>query len=656
MLKRKFLILTIFLGLILTFTEVLGQETGSRDLLTGGLSSEQLEKMLMDVKTWHPFAQYDERNKWQQLPGEERDSLVKTGEEALKYQWPVLPASLYLEFSRNGNRSHYEAVYFERRRKLAALALAELVEGQGRFIDQIINGVWAICEETSWCIPAHISLQKAGFTPLPRYDDTAVDLFTAETSATLSWTYYFFKDEFDKVTPEIGRRIEYEINRRIIAPTLERSDFWWMGFGDRKNLNNWTPWIVSNWLTTSLIMEKNPDRRAKSVFRAMQCLDNFLNIYPADGGCDEGPGYWSVAGGSLFDCLELLFNASAGKINLYQNALIHNIGSYIDKVYISDPYYINFADASAKIHPNADIIYRFGDRVSDETMKEFAAYVASKEDFNGYSGGNSLGRMLNAVFSYEKVKNYQAKEPLIDGFWLPDIEVFGARSQAGTVKGLYLAGKGGNNAESHNHNDVGNFIVYYNGQPVIIDVGVEEYRKETFSKDRYKIWTMQSQYHTLPTINDVMQEAGGEFKAQNVQYKAGKSRVEFSLDIAKAYPESAGVIHWYRNLDFRRGKSIHVSEDYVLKKVEGEIYLSFMTPCKVVVENGRILFQHIGQEDHFDIALNFNPQQFNIETDDITIDDRRLEPVWGEHLTRIRLILKNPALTDKLNYEIKAVD
>ena len=91
---------------------------------------------------------------------------------------------------------------------------------------------------------------------------------------------------------------------------------------------------------------------------------------------------------------------------------------------------------------------------------------------------------------------------------MPDREIMTARSFPNSSEGLYIAAKGGNNAENHNHNDVGNFIIYCDGKPVIIDVGVETYIQKTFSKDRYDIWTMQSQYHNLPTINGVQQKNG----------------------------------------------------------------------------------------------------------------------------------------------------
>jgi len=72
----------------------------------------------------------------------------------------VLTAVRFMDFGRDGNRSRYEALYFRRRSALGGLVLAECLENEGRFIDQIINGIWCICEESTWILPAHNPLSK----------------------------------------------------------------------------------------------------------------------------------------------------------------------------------------------------------------------------------------------------------------------------------------------------------------------------------------------------------------------------------------------------------------------------------------------------------------------------------------------------------------
>lgn len=641
----------LFLALFLSLTIAQAQEIQNRNLLSKAFSKEKVADMI--VEDWQYFPSYKDHAAWKNLPDALKKEIIRRGDEALEYPWPILPASLYLEFSRNGNRSNFQAVYFERRNKLHDLVIAETLTQSGKYLDQVINGVWAICEESSWCIPAHISLQKDGRTPLPRPGEDAVDLFAAETGTTIAWTYYFLKEKLAEITPVLTQRMEMEMDRRILTPVLEREDFWWMGLGERRKVNNWNPWVISNWLTSVLLMEKDPERKAQSVYKAMRCLDNFINGYPDDGGCDEGPGYWGHAGGSLFDCLDLLHSATAGKIDIFDHPLVKNIGGYITKAYIKQPYYLNFADASAKTTPNPDIVYRFGRAVNDSEMTAFAGLLV-RENGDDYIYERWFARQLNAIFSYANLKKVATAEPLPRDVWLPGLEVFAARAEAGSSEGFYLAGKGGNNGESHNHNDVGNYVVFYDGLPVLIDVGVEEYRRETFSSERYSIWTMQSQYHTLPSINGQMQSPGRKFKGADLKYNADDKGVEFSIDIAGAYPPEAAVEKWVRTIDFPRKESINVSEQYKLREVKGETTLYFVTPCQPDLSHpGSVKL--VDKSNRFTLFFMYPEKLFDVSMESISIEDRRLLPVWGEELYRLKFKVTNPKKKGKLRYSLEAL-
>ncbi len=637
-----------FLFYLLLFQN--GLANSPKGLLGDAFSQEELKKILLSRDKWHPFPTVQDREAWEELPQEVREYLIKEGEAGLSYRWPALPATLFLDFVRTGNRSRYQKASFDRREMLADLVMAECVEGKGRFLDDIVNGIWAICEESYWGVPAHLSMQKAGHG-LPDVSEPTVDLFAAETAALLSWTYYLLGDRLDSVSPLVRPRIELELDRRILTPCLERNDFWWMGFGERR-VNNWNPWCNSNWLTTVLLTEKNKERRVAAVYKIMRSLDNFIKIYPEDGGCDEGPGYWGRAGASLFDCLELLHSATAGKINVYNQPLIKEIARYIYRVHIHDRYFINFADASAIVNVPADLIYRFGKKIDDKKMMAFGAYtmkIRSEYSFND----QSLGRRLPAIFNYSELMSAKAAAPYLRDVWLKDIQVFAARSKAGTPEGLYVAAKGGHNNESHNHNDVGNFIIYLDGQPMIIDVGVETYTKKTFSSRRYEIWTMQSAYHNLPTIGGIMQAPGRQYTARNVSAKIEDSFAELTLDIADAYPEEAGVTSWKRSIRLNRGKDILVNENYQLKKKVKDITLTLMTPCEVKkVGEDQILLTN--PDARKQLLIN-HPKRLIVKIEEIDITDHRLHSVWGDKLRRILLIAQNPEKKDtwKLRFSQK---
>src|SRR5689334_8398974 len=83
---------------------------------------------LAPLERFHPFPTASERPGWTGLPEDVRSALIAAGEARLKTPWEVLPATLFLEYARNGNRSRFEAVRNRRRNGLQELVVAECAE------------------------------------------------------------------------------------------------------------------------------------------------------------------------------------------------------------------------------------------------------------------------------------------------------------------------------------------------------------------------------------------------------------------------------------------------------------------------------------------------------------------------------------------------
>ena len=610
---------------------------GPRNLLTGGLSEQSLAAALIPVAQWHPYPTIQDRAEWQGVPQEIRAGFIREAQQCLGTTWERIPATVTLQYIRSGNRSNYDALNTRQREKLATLVFAEVFENQGRFLDEIADGIWAICEQTYWGSTAHLGMQRAG-TGLPDVTEPIVDLFAAETGALLAWTDYLLGDRLDKVSPLLRKRIRAEVDRRVLTPALQRDDFWWMGFGERKNINNWNPWINSNWLAAVLLLEADPPRRTGSVYKIMRSLDNFINIYPDDGASDEGPGYWGRAGASLFDNLELLRSATNGTIDIYRAPLVRSMGQYIYRVYINDQYFIPMGDASAKLTPDAELVYQYGKRIGDPVMQGFGALLAQRR--GPYRpGSSSPGRILPALFVAREIATAQAAEPLLGSVWLADLQLMAARSTPNSDVGLYVAAWGGHNAQSHNHNDVGNFIVYGDGKPVLIDLGVETYSAKTFSSQRYEIWTMQSAYHNLPTINGVLQAAGREFQAKNLSFNETANRVTFSADIASAYPAAAAVQRWQRRVTLdRKAPALELEDKYELKQWKEPVRLNLITPLSVDTSKPGAV--HLGGR----YVLTFDAHELHAAAEAIPITDEHLRSVWGDRVERLVLTTQGTAL------------
>ena len=608
-----------------------------RNILANEAKSIDLAKVMTTDNSWNKLPVYKDRQFWQGLPANIRQEYIGRAEKYLTYDWPVVKATDYLEFIRSGDRR--QQVYSACSNALISLVMGELIEGKGRFLDQIINGVWYYSEQTWWGWSAHLSPQKAG-SGLPDVNDPIVDLGVGEVTSNLSWTYYLFKEEFDKVHPLISKRLLQEITNKSLKPYFVRDDFGYMGFkGGRPN--NWNPWVNYNMLTSYLLLETDPAKKVAEVQKILNSLDKFLNGYSDDGGCDEGPSYWGAAGALLYENLEIMKNVTNGKFDVFDDPLIQNMGKYFYKVNIHAPYFINFADADATTGGSPSIVYRYGKAINDPTMQKFGAYLARLGKWGEGPVGGKIGDQIKNLGLINEIRNTDAEEALVADFWFPDTEVAGARDKAGSYNGFFFGAKGGFNAESHNHNDIGSCLMYFDGKPCLIDVGREEYVAKTFSSRRYEIWTMQSGYHNLPVINGTDQMQGADYKAKNSTFTANAKSATFSTEIAGAYPKEAKVKSWLRSYTLNRGKSFVINDKFELSEVvPGKVTSSnLITYCKVTeVKPGMLRFEG----DGFKLNMTYNSKVIKPVIEFKEITDRSLKRYWPEGVTRVRLEFIKP--------------
>lgn len=528
------------------------------------------------------------------------------------------------------------------------LVLAESVEDKGRFSDAIANYVWAICEETYWGVPAHLGVQKAK-NGLPDVTDPVVELFGAETAATLALTDYFVGPKLDTISPLIRKRIYLETNRKIIDPIQQTQRYSWLD--PAKKVNNWNPWIMSNVMTAELLLEPDETKRAESLYQYMKLLDIYLNGLGDDGGCDEGPSYWFAAGGSVFDALETLQSASDNRIEIYNEPLIKKMASYIYKMHIADDYFVDFADADPKFKGDGLMLYRFGKDLKDHTLLQFGLYLYSRHK-NVIGEGFQKPRRINDLLTIKEMQTDKVIYLPPTEAWFSDIQVLTAR----TKSGLFLAAHGGNNGESHNHNDVGDFIVYLGNDPVIIDVGRGNYTARTFSSHRYDLWFTQSQYHNLPTINGVGQLAGKDHAAKQVKYSTSDTAVSLAMELSTAYPGNAGIDRWDRIVKLDRAKGeVVVSDDYSLTEIPKSLQQTFMTVCDVdLTEPGIIkLTSSTGKI----VTLIYDQNLWAVSVDKPSMEGPEYSSFtskWNNRaIRRILLTGRTPKAKDSIRYTIR---
>lgn len=633
-------------------------EKSPQNLLTRTFPTSFLANHLASVNDWHPYPKAGERSRWEAVPQDVREILLQRGVAAQSAGWKVLTATGFLDYKRTGNRERYERQEFGRRSQLQDLVVAECIEGKGRFLDSITDGIWLTCEESFWGVPAHLTV--AG---LPDIAHPVVELFGAETGALLAWTSYLLGNQLQTISPQIPARIRLEAKQRLLCPARERNDFWWMGLGDQKvHLNNWNPWINSNLLITNLLLEDDPRIRLQETVKITKSLDAYLSQYSPDGGCDEGPGYWSVSAACYFECVNTLQSATGNATHIFSNPFFDKLARYIANVHIAKNYYVDFGDAHPTENPSGDLIYRNGEAVGDRELAAFGAYCAHQNGLAATGsdlarslahGMPSLSRFLPAVLNVSKLRDAPGKDALIRDVWYPNLGLMSARQKSGSAEGLYIAVQGASNGRSHAHNDSGSFILYADGEPVVIDVGVGTYTAKTFSSDRYSIWTMQSAYHNLPTIGGIMQHAGDAYRASDIAYQSDDDQAIFSCNLATAYPKKAGINFWKRRLMLDRSRKkvlLHESFDLIHAV---PVSLTIMTPnAPTIGSNGTLTLRSIG-DGGTPVSLRYNAAQIQPVIEKISLTDPDLSRTWGSQVYRVLLNSKQSVTQEDWEFEFQ---
>ena len=606
---------------------------------------------------FHPFPKAVDRKAYEGLPAALKELLIQAGEAKLGYEFPVIHATDYMRFKKDGDRAAFEALYFAKRNALNDLIQAECVEHQGRFLNDILNGIYSICEETAWQLPAHNSYIRD--TPqliLPDVTRPVMDLFACETGALLACAAYLLEDDLNAVSPFILTCIEDNLKRRILLPYLT-AHFWWMGHDDEP-MCNWTVWCTQNVLLATFLMPWSvemssrlsspvrtfcgnaplflPENTSDTVVtlqailhKAAESCDYFLKDYGNDGCCEEGAQYYRHAGLCLYGAMTVLNTVTDGHFDtLFRWDKVKNIASYILNVHVNDKYYFNFADCSPIAGRAGVREYLFGKATGQEDLCLFAAkdFQAGQGQLvtDEVNGGNLFYRM-QTVFHYEELMKQDTSGTLSHrDVYYPSVGLFLVHSDT-----LDLAVKAGDNADSHNHNDTGSITLYKKGLPVLADIGVETYTRKTFSPRRYEIWTMQSGYHNLPTICGTDQKDGAEYRAEKVVTELTGAEPSISMELAAAYPDAGAVVPgltYSRKVTLKKSSNTVVLEDHTNAQ---DVILNFITYEKpVILSDGKL---SIGEAS----ASFEGADLLAIET--LPITDARLKTAWDHDLYRIRL-------------------
>ena len=471
----------------------------------------------------------------------------------------------YGDFKRNKNRCNFENMYINRRQHLADIAFYEIFTGDGKYLPKIEELIRLICSEDTWCVPAHAHIKPAG------YEGHVIELYASETASVLSFICYFLKD---KISPSITSEIKRAVFERMFTPYTISDGYGWMGV-DGRSVNNWNPWINSNIIFCAALIA-DEELYKQLVLRACTLTENYIRSIPSDCLCDEGVRYWNLSGACLFDIVELMYDLTGGSFDITASYEVASACSYPIAMYDEHGLPANFADATIEFYPDCALLTRAGERTKNQTLYNLGRYLYRVEGIRSLH--DNFYRQLKNVYTASTItKPTELNLPACS--FLKGINVVTMRKN-----GFFLSFKSNHNGESHNHNDVGSFVLYRNGTPLFVDAGVDHYSGYTFGKERFNLWYLRSEYHNLPVINGNAQKPGKAFKGTDISY----SGMSASSDISGAYGlENEGS--WVRSANLE-GETVIINDSFTFD-TDGT-FLHYILMERPVIDSNTLRFSN----------------------------------------------------------------
>lgn len=598
--------------------------------------TETLRRLLLPPGDALPVPTCEARGTWDAIDPPTLRDLHLRGDDEAGTPWPQPLAHQYARYFGDGDRDQYEQIVFARQHRLTRAAVLAAVTREPRRLDEVADGVTLLCEQSTWCWPAHDDTFAAHGAVVPTASDPFLDLGAGEVVGQLAWLDHLLGPLLDAHMPGLRARIRHEARLRVLDPFLTRRDWHWLGRGG--DVHNWNPWIHGNVLVAALQLDDDPERRARTVALVIEGLDRYVAALPVDGSIDEGYSYWWNGACRTLEALDVLDHATSGALRATDVPALRATVAFPHRMHLGDGWYLNLADGPAR--PPEDqpwhALHRAARAAGDhDALAHAAAHRRPGHPLAGEDQG--LGRFLRALTDPAWQAAVPAGSPLPRDVWLPATQVLLARTEAGSARGLTLAAKGGHNGEHHNHNDVGSIVVALGGVPVLVDAGRPTYTAQTFGPDRYGIWTMQSSWHNVPEIRGTAQSPGREFAAWDVHAAWDDTGAQLQLDLRDAYPR-ADIRRWRRTarLDRTVGRVTLTDEwDLDPDPQAPPTILRLLLAGDVELRDDHVTVRALDGAGTLLVSWSLATGQTAVETREI--DDPLLRAVWGERLTRLAI-------------------
>lgn len=602
------------------------------------------------------FAEGRTKEKWEQISKDpfyknNVNEIVESANRYLKQPIHSLRFSEYKIYEETGSRKEFEREYFDHRGRLNVFTLVSLIYKDDKYISELEDIIWAICDEYSWCIPPHfegnsmnVTMPKDGYKTIfnqnrgnIREHEKMIDLFASETGFALSEICSLLED---RINPLVLHRARKLVKERIIESFGQvNSMFWW-----ETTSSNWASVCAGSVGAAAIYLIEDSEALAPILLRICSTMECYLTGFFDDGASTEGLIYWNYGFGFYTYFAELLKQRTGGKIDIMKGEKIHNIASFQQKCYLSGDKIVNFADCVPFKRFMLGLTNKLKERFNDIEVPDVNFREGALND-NCHRWAHAV---RNLIWSQPGMQTSLSTESFN---FLGNVQCVVSRKRRETGI-IAFAAKGGNNAEHHNHNDIGSFILNVNGDSLLAELGMGEYSKQYFGAERYSLFCTGSQGHSVPIIEGAYQKDGIEFKGEILEVANSENKSTFSVDISKAYGND-NLKSLIRTFELIKSPEteFYLRDEFIFEKTPTSIterFISFHKP--EILKEGRIQLKG----DSGRVNIEYNPEQFkfilghekhtNYTSDtpfDVYILDLKLKTLGNKVVTEIHFKIIN---------------
>jgi len=486
-------------------------------LSLSGISFAQLSKSdidtVIDISSLkHPYLYFTNEEKPEllnriQTDKESNDIFRKL--EATAQMWlhmpvdrniPVQGKNTRAGWSKEDRNREYGKYYSSMQDKALHLAFLYQMTGEQRYADKAFEFADAFCDLTTWTRRAHeFPIIYSRIMPWNVDDDQVnfnFDHYNGDAGRRMAAVYDWLYPALSQAQRD---RIRGALIEKVVTRVRGNYEFHWWAAAYRCN---WCGVCNSGiGLTGLALLTENP-QLTDIVAESYNRINNMLNELGEDGGWQEGGGYWNYGVHTSAFFADALKRLTKGKYNLFTNErLKNNPVTFPLYISLSGRESLNFEDSGGGNYIGSPHLIN---KLATETINQQAAWY--RNEFLGE--GNDI---FDIIWPRP---DFDAAPPEQTSKHFRTIDWWVMRSDFKSLEKVLVAGKAGLNDDPHHgHLDIGHFIVYWQNEYYIRDIGKEGgYDEKYFDDMRWDYPQASSIGHNVVFVNGEKQLSAKMYK------------------------------------------------------------------------------------------------------------------------------------------------